>query len=81
MKTTKSKEFFMRFAFNLALCFMLMSASVFAQDNYKNTTATQESPIGTLEYKGGFPTKATVKKAFDQLDRQRATQAANSFSM
>ena len=52
---------------------------IYAQDNYPNTTAKTESPIGTLEYKGGFPTEATVDKAFDQLDRQRATQAYLEF--
>ena len=37
------------------------------------------SPIGTLEYKGGFPSQSTIDRAFDQLDRQRATQAYLEF--
>ena len=46
---------------------------------YKNTTAKINTRIGTLEYKGGFPTEETVKKAFEQLDVQRATQAYLEF--
>ena len=58
---------------------LLITSSGYAQDNYPNTTVKTESPIGTLEYKGGFPTQNTVDKAFDQLDRQRATQAYLEF--
>lgn len=63
----------------LIICMLLITSSGYAQDNYPNTTAKTESPIGTLEYKGGFPTQATIDKAFDQLDRQRATQAYLEF--
>ena len=38
-----------------------------------------ETRIGTLEFKGGYPTEATVQKAYDQLDVQRATQAYLEF--
>ncbi len=58
---------------------MLLASGIYAQDNYPTTTAKTESPIGTLEYVGGFPTKATVDLAYDQLDRQRATQAYLEF--
>ena len=60
-------------------CLLLIACSGYAQDNYPNTTFKTESPIGTLEYIGGFPTQTTVDKAFDQLDRQRATQAYLEF--
>jgi len=40
---------------------------------------TVESRIGTLEFKGGYPTEATIQKAYDQLDVQRATQAYLEF--
>jgi|GEM_PF-3815281 len=40
---------------------------------------TVETRIGTLEFKGGYPTEATIQKAFDQLDVQRATQAYLEF--
>jgi len=55
------------------------TTSGYAQDNYPNTTAKTKSPIGALEYKGGFPTQPTIDIAFDQLDRQRATQAYLEF--
>ncbi len=58
---------------------LFIASSGYAQDNYPNTTAKTKSPIGTLEYKGGFPTQPTIDKAFDQLDRQRATQAYLEF--
>ncbi len=38
-----------------------------------------ETRIGTLEFRGGYPTEETVAKAFDQLDVQRATQAYLEF--
>jgi hypothetical protein len=50
-----------------------------AKDNYPNTTTKIETRIGTLEYNGGFPTKDTIRKAFDQLDVQRATQVYLEF--
>ena len=63
----------------IVVCMLLITTSGYAQDNYPNTTAKTESPIGTLEYKGGFPTQPTIDRAFDQLDRQRATQAYLEF--
>ena len=47
--------------------------------NYQNTTAKIETRIGTLEYKGGYPTEETAQAAYDQLDVQRATQAYLEF--
>ena len=38
-----------------------------------------ETRIGTLEFRGGYPTEETVAKAFDQLDVQRATQVYLEF--
>ncbi|MBW2173946.1 MAG: hypothetical protein JRF64_04765, partial [Deltaproteobacteria bacterium] len=63
----------------ISVCLLLMVSSGYAQDNYPNTTSKTESTIGTLEYKGGFPTESTIDKAFAQLDRQRATQAYLEF--
>jgi hypothetical protein len=34
-----------------------------------------ETSIGTMKFEYGVPTKETVKKAYDELDKQRATQA------
>lgn len=39
------------------------------------TTGTIESRLGRLELVNGFPTEATVKKLYDDLDFQRACQA------
>ena len=33
-----------------------------------------ETRFGKLEYPGGYPTKETVQKVYDELDLQRATQ-------
>jgi hypothetical protein len=41
--------------------------------------STIETRIGTLEFRGGYPTEETVAKAFDQLDVQRATQVYLEF--
>ncbi len=48
-------------------------------NDYDNTTRTVDTSIGELSYVGGFPTDATVRKAYDQLDRQRATQVYLEF--
>ncbi|UCC28783.1 MAG: DUF3604 domain-containing protein [Phycisphaerales bacterium] len=40
---------------------------------------TVETRIGRLEFNGGYPTKGTIDKAYDQLDVQRATQAYLEF--
>jgi hypothetical protein len=39
------------------------------------TTGTVDSRLGKLELVNGFPTEATVKKLYDDLDFQRACQA------
>jgi hypothetical protein len=43
-------------------------------NDYNNATRTVATSIGDLEYVGGFPTEDTVRRAYDQLDLQRATQ-------
>ena len=48
-------------------------------NDYKNTTRTVATSIGELEYVGGFPTEDTVRRAYDQLDLQRATQVYLEF--
>ena len=65
----------------LASTLLLVSSSYAKSvyNNYAETTTKIKSPIGTLEYVGGYPTEDTVKKAYDQLDRQRATQAYLEF--
>jgi hypothetical protein len=39
------------------------------------TTGTLDTPIGRLEVSNGYPTEATTKKLFDEMDFQRAVQA------
>lgn len=39
------------------------------------TTGSIESRLGKIELKNGYPTEATVKKMFDDIDFQRACQA------
>ena len=39
------------------------------------TTGTVNSRLGKLELNNGFPTEATVKKLYDDIDFQRASQA------
>ena len=63
----------------LMITVMLLVATPAFADDYKNTTTKIDTRIGVLEYKGGFPTEETVKKAYDQLDVQRATQAYLEF--
>jgi len=55
----------------LALTILGMGSLSFAE--------TVKTRIGTLEFKGGYPTEATVQKAYEQLDVQRATQAYLEF--
>ena len=39
------------------------------------TFQTTDTRIGRLEFERGYPSQATVKTLFDQMDFQRATQA------
>lgn len=48
-------------------------------NDYDNATRTFRTSIGDLEYVGGFPTDDTIRRAYDQLDLQRATQTYLEF--
>ena len=50
-----------------------------SSNDYDNTTRTVRTSIGELEYVGGFPTDDTTRRAYDQLDLQRATQVYLEF--
>src|SRR5262245_17897193 len=50
----------------------ILGGVVFAAPSYAETVDTR---IGKLEVENGYPTKATAKKLFDEMDFQRATQA------
>jgi hypothetical protein len=48
-------------------------------NDYDDTTRKVSTRIGELEYVGGFPTEGTVRRAYDHLDLQRATQVYLEF--
>lgn len=48
-------------------------------NRYTDTTRTVETRVGDFEYVGGYPTEATIRKAYDQLDIQRAAQVYLEF--
>jgi hypothetical protein len=48
-------------------------------NDYADTTRTITTRIGELEYVGGYPTDDTIRRAYDQLDLQRATQVYLEF--
>jgi len=58
----------------LAITFVLLTVpNALAQQ--LPTTGTIDSRLGKLEIVNGFPSEATVKKLYDDLDFQRACQA------
>jgi len=59
-------------AFIGALAIFALSSPVYSQ---VPTTGTVDSRLGKLEIVNGYPTDATVKKLYDDLDFQRAVQA------
>jgi hypothetical protein len=61
----------------LSLVTALVGALAFttAQAQQLPTTGTVESPLGKLDLKNGYPTEATAKKIYDDIDFQRACQA------
>jgi hypothetical protein len=62
----------MKYATVLTLA-LVFASSVFAQE--LPTMGTIDSRLGKLELIRGFPSEATVKKLYDDLDFQRACQA------
>lgn len=56
-------------------CFIGVVALTSAQAQQLPTNGVVNSRLGKLELKNGYPTDATVKKLYDDLDFQRATQA------
>jgi hypothetical protein len=48
-------------------------------NRYEQTTRSVPTRIGDLAYVGGYPTDDTIRRAYDQLDLQRATQAYLEF--
>lgn len=53
---------------------LALYAPLFAEDQIIDGKQTVTTPVGTFEYIGGYPTEESIKKAFDQLDLQRAAQ-------
>jgi hypothetical protein len=48
-------------------------------NDYENTSRTVPTRIGDLRYVGGYPTDDTIRRAYDQLDLQRAIQVYLEF--
>jgi len=42
--------------------------------DFRPAPETMHTRFGTLDFPGGYPTEATVRKVYDELDLQRATQ-------
>jgi hypothetical protein len=63
----------------IGLAVIVLSSGMTYAQSYENTSAKIKTRIGKLEFVGGYPTQATIDKAFDQLDVQRATQAYLEF--
>jgi hypothetical protein len=63
----------------IGFALIILGASMTYAQGYENTSAKINTRIGELEFVGGYPTQATIDKAFDQLDVQRATQAYLEF--
>ena len=42
--------------------------------DFRPAPETMHTRFGTLEFPGGYPTEATARKVYDELDLQRATQ-------
>ncbi|TAJ14335.1 DUF1254 domain-containing protein [Marinilabiliaceae bacterium JC017] len=60
----------------LLVCMIALIASSCMQ---KKQEAEEKCCTKEFEYLGGYPTQATIQKAYDQLDVQRATQAYIEF--
>ena len=54
--------------------FFESSASSQVGREFTPAPETMETRFGTLEFPGGYPTDETVKRVYDELDLQRATQ-------
>ena len=46
----------------------------YAPGDFRPAPETMHTRFGTLEFPGGYPTDGTVRKVYDELDLQRATQ-------
>ena len=46
----------------------------FTPGDFRPAPESMHTRFGTLEFPGGYPTDGTVRKVFDELDLQRATQ-------
>ncbi len=65
-RVTPEKLLLSKFA---SLFFFALMSSVPVQGE------TLDTRVGQLEFKAGYPEKATVQKLYDELDFQRAVQA------
>lgn len=64
----------------IKLVYSIAIVTIFISCNQEKTqTSQQEKVVNDYEYVGGYPTKQTIQKAFNQLDIQRATQVYIDF--
>ncbi|MEE8592564.1 MAG: hypothetical protein V3T03_00420, partial [Candidatus Bipolaricaulota bacterium] len=63
----------------VGLAVVVLGSGMACAQGYEDTSVKVETRIGELEFVGGYPTQATIDRAFDQLDVQRATQAYLEF--
>jgi hypothetical protein len=63
----------------LGFALIILGASLTYAQGYENTSGKINTRIGELEFVGGYPTQATIDKAYDQLDVQRAPEAYLNF--
>ena len=54
--------------------FFEASAASEVGKQYTPAPQTMETQFGTLEFPAGYPTDETVRRVYDELDLQRATQ-------
>ena len=54
------------------VAFVLLAADALAQET---PPETQDTRIGELQFESGYPSEETVKKLYDEMDFQRASQA------
>ena len=50
------------------------SEEKYTAGDFRPAPETMHTRFGTLDFPGGYPTDATVRKVYDELDLQRATR-------
>lgn len=69
----------MKKLFNLTIVVAITFSFMACESQIQNTDTGDMVSVSDFEYTGGYPTEATIEKAFEQLDIQRATDAYINF--